>query len=102
MALLGKSAQRVEALTDEEYEQRQRGLGLAGQEADLALRKRIANGALVLMVVQILVANGIFVWYGDTNGWNIPPAAISTWLGATVVQIVGVVYVVTQSLFPKR
>ena len=53
------------------------------------------------MVAQIVAADAIFVWYGDANGWDIPAAAISAWLGTTVVQIVAVVLVIMNYLFPK-
>ena len=63
---------------------------------------RFAKGALAVMVVQIVAANAAcFVWYGDTNGWDIPAAAISTWLGSTVAQVVAVVLVIMNYLFPK-
>ncbi|HVE68785.1 MAG TPA: hypothetical protein VNB64_09420 [Solirubrobacteraceae bacterium] len=65
------------------------------------LRGRVAIGALLVMLLQILVANAIFAWYGDTNGWDVSPAAISAWLTATVVQVVSVVLVITNYLFPK-
>jgi hypothetical protein len=55
----------------------------------------------MVMVVQIVAADAIFVWYGDTKGWQIEAAAISAWLAATVVQIVAVVLVIMNYLFPK-
>jgi hypothetical protein len=53
------------------------------------------------MLTQIVAANATFAWYGDTNGWDISPAAISAWMGATVVQVVSVVLVITNYLFPN-
>lgn len=94
--------EREEALTDEEYAERLRALDLAGHGADLGLRKRIANGAVALMVIQIAAANVVFVWYGDTNGWDIPPLAITGWMTATVVEVISVVLVITRYLFPSR
>lgn len=75
--------------------------GLASAKQERGLRKRFAIGAVLVMIAQIAAADAIFVWYGDTNGWDIPAAAISTWLGATVVQIVAVVLVIMNYLFPK-
>ena len=103
----GESAERgrLPAPTDDEYEAQRRQVAIAKERADLArmqeergLRRRIANGALCVMLLQILVANAIFAWYGDTNGWDVSPAAISAWLAATVVQVV---LVITNYLFPK-
>lgn len=69
--------------------------------ANRTLREFFANGALVVMVAQIVAANAIFIWYGDTNGWDIPGVAISAWLGATVIQVVAVVLVIMNYLFPR-
>jgi len=52
------------------------------------------------MVAQLLIADTAFYVYGFANGWDIPTAAITTWLGATVIQIVGVVLVIAKNLFP--
>jgi hypothetical protein len=65
------------------------------------LRYPVAIGALALMVLQVVVSNAIFGWYGDTNGWDISAAAISAWMGTTVVEVIGVVLVVMNYLFPK-
>jgi hypothetical protein len=103
------------ALTDEEINLRGKRLELEKKEADLAqqrhaldtekdnrkLRKSVANGALLVMLAQIAAANATFIWYGDTNGWDISSAAISAWMGATVVQVVSVVLVITKYLFPN-
>lgn len=32
--------------------------------------------------------------------WQVPTAAIQAWLAATVVQVIGIVLVITRSLFP--
>jgi len=66
------------------------------------LRHGIAIGALIVMCAQVLASNAIFVWYGDTNGWDISPAAISAWMGTTVIQVVSVVLVIVNYLFPNR
>ena len=71
-------------------------------QANLKLRKRIANGAVVLMALQIWVANGIFVLYGFQNDWNLEAAVINGWLAATVIQVISVVLVITRYLFPNR
>ncbi len=106
---------RKPAPTDAEISQQSRLLDLEQKAAQLEkewdaleterenrrLRKSVAVGALLVMALQIVVANGIFVWYGETNGWDIPAGAISAWLGSTVVQIVAVVLVIMKYLFPE-
>ncbi len=57
--------------------------------------------ALGLMALQIALSDAIFVWYGDTNGWDISPAAISAWMGTNVVEVVAVVLVIVNYLFPN-
>jgi hypothetical protein len=106
---------KVPLATDEEINLKGRQVELEKKEADLAqqlhtldtekdnqrLRKYVANGALLVMLVQIVAANATFIWYGDTNGWEISPAAISAWMAATVAQVVSVVLVITNYLFPN-
>jgi hypothetical protein len=72
-------------------------------ELEHGLKDRYATWILVLLGFQLLVANGIFVafaWVGEN--WELPTAVVQVWLGATVIQIVGVVLVVTRHLFPNR
>jgi hypothetical protein len=73
---------------------------LASEAQNRKLRYPIAIGALLVMVLQVVVANAIFGWYGDANAWNISAAAISAWMGTTVVEVVAVVLVVMNYLFP--
>lgn len=72
-------------------------------DAELDLRGRYARSLLWLMVLQLLAASAVFVAYSwRGRRWDVPPGVIKTWLGATVVQVVGVVAVVTRHLFPGR
>lgn len=68
---------------------------------EVKLHNRVGNGALILMFGQVLIADAAFYIYGFANGWEIPTAAITTWLGATVVQVIGVVLVIVKNLFPS-
>jgi hypothetical protein len=68
-----------------------------------ALRQRYGVWILRLLGAQFLIADAVFVlfaWVG--RRWEVPPGVIEVWLAATVVQIVGVVAVVTRHLFPNR
>src|SRR4051812_38559954 len=103
---------REPALTDVEIERKSRLVDLESKETEVAklktevdklaeelaterdnrsLRYGIAIAALIVMVLQVMASNGIFVWYGDTNGWEISSTAISVWMGTTVVEVVSVV-----------
>jgi hypothetical protein len=83
-----------------EAEAQMAGEHVATEKDNRKLRFGIAIAALVLMAVQVLVANGIFGWYGVSAGWAVPSSAISAWLGTTVVEVVAVVLVIVNYLFP--
>jgi hypothetical protein len=73
----------------------------AKQEIDL--RATYAKGLLLILAVMLVVVNVIFWKYAASGRhWNIPNAVVQIWLGATVIQVVGVVTVVTRYLFPNR
>ncbi len=75
----------------------------AAAEQDLALRARYAHGLFRHMTTQLLLANVVFVLYAWLGrGWDLPGLVVDVWLAATVVHVVAVVTVVTQSLFPVR
>jgi hypothetical protein len=72
-------------------------------EQEYELRRKYARGILWLLSVELLFANAVFVvfaWAGED--WKLETAVIDVWLGATVVQVVGIVLVVTRHLFPDR
>ncbi|HTL42225.1 MAG TPA: hypothetical protein VL294_12205 [Pseudolysinimonas sp.] len=71
-------------------------------ELDVKLKKMVAAIALILMAIQIVVADIVFVVYGNAQEWKIDTPAISAWLGATVIEVIGVVLVIASYLFPKR
>jgi glutathione S-transferase len=72
-------------------------------EQEHRLRQSYADWLLRLLGAQFLIADVVFVafaWAG--RRWDLPPGVIEVWLAATVVQILGVVAVVTRHLFPGR
>ena len=71
------------------------------QEIDL--RTTYARNIMRMLVAQFFIADAVFVAYAWAGrNWNLSAQVIDVWLGATVVQIVGVVQIVTRSLFPRR
>jgi hypothetical protein len=77
-------------------------LATEGRRHDLILRKRVGAFALYGVSAELLIANAVFVAYAwKGKHWNVPTAAINVWVGATVVQIFGILYVITNYLFPK-
>ena len=70
-------------------------------EGNVWLRRIIAVSAPLVMLVQLAFADYVFWRYAEAHDWRVPTAAINAWLGATVVQVIGVVLVVVSYLFPK-
>jgi hypothetical protein len=92
LAEVAKLETEVEGLREE----------LASEMQNRRLRYPVAIAALILMVLQVIASNAIFGWYGDTNAWHVPALAISAWLGATVVEVIGMALVVVNYLFPAE
>jgi hypothetical protein len=88
------------ALTHEESDALKRGQEYRRGEQDIVNRKRIADWAIGGMVAQIVIANVVFIVYALTKGASLPVGALQAWLASTVIQVVGVVIIITQYLFP--
>jgi hypothetical protein len=70
---------------------------------DRELKLSYATWLRRLLAAQVAVADAVFIVYAWAGKhWHLDPAVIDVWLGATVVQVVGVVLVVTRHLFPQR
>jgi hypothetical protein len=73
----------------------------AGQEIEL--RRNYAWGLLAILALQIAVADVVFWLFAEIGEhWRLSDGVIQIWLAAAVVQVVGVVTVVTRHLFPRR
>lgn len=67
------------------------------------LREQYATWILKILGGQLVVTDVVFLafaWAGEN--WDLSAGVIEVWLAATVVQIVGIVLVVTRHLFPDR
>lgn len=71
------------------------------KRSDLDIGRSYARVLLGALAVQIAIADAAFYVYGFYNAWNIPVSAIQVWLAATVIEVIGVVAVITRSLFPS-
>jgi hypothetical protein len=72
-------------------------------EQDRVLKLSYATWLRRSLAAQLLVADGVFIVYAWAGkNWNLEPLVINIWLAATVVQVVGIVLVVTRHLFPQR
>lgn len=77
-------------------------LATESKRHDLRLRKRVGTFAIVGVSAELIIANAVFflyAWKGEH--WKVPTGAINVWLGATVIQVIGILYVITNYLFPK-
>ncbi len=92
-------------LRDLEHEERAQEISLRRlfAEQEHGLRQKYADWIIWLLGAQFVIADGVFVvfaWAG--RSWDLSPGVIEVWLAATVVQVVGVVAIVTRHLFPGR
>ncbi len=70
---------------------------------DIQLKKAYAKWLLILVAAQMIVADAVFIAYAWAgNGWHIEASVIQIWLGATLVELIGVTLVITRYLFPRR
>jgi hypothetical protein len=78
---------------------------LAGEDhrQDIKLKKSYARTFLWLVAAQLGFADLVFVIYAWAGkGWELPSSVIEAWLAATLIELIGVVLVVTRYLFPRR
>jgi hypothetical protein len=55
------------------------------------------------VIVQLVVANAVFVAYAWVGRhWRLDTNVIQVWLGATLIELISLVLVITQYLFPHR
>ncbi|MGB3615802.1 MAG: hypothetical protein WBA10_18545 [Elainellaceae cyanobacterium] len=71
------------------------------RRSDRQLRQRYATWFMWILVSQLLVMNAVFILLGlgkleYRNRW-----IVEIYIGATVVEVFGVVIVITRGLFPK-
>lgn len=70
---------------------------------DMRLKKQYATGILAGLGVQLAVVNIVLVLYAWKGvHWALSSEIVYVWLGATVVEVIGVVLVITKHLFPSR
>jgi hypothetical protein len=70
---------------------------------DIQLKRTYAKWLLILVAVQLFIADVVFVsyaWAGE--GWHLQPGVIQVWLVSTLVELIGVALVITRYLFPRR
>jgi uncharacterized membrane protein len=72
-------------------------------EQEHGLRQSYADWIIRVLGAQLFVADAVFVVFAWAGwNWELSSGVIEVWLAATVIQIVGVVAIVTRHLFPNR
>jgi hypothetical protein len=100
-----ESAELPEELRHLDEKHRAQEIRLKGElvAQELQLRRNYARGLLAILAVQLVIADAVFVafaWAGEQ--WHLTTGVIDVWLATVVVEVVGVVHVVTRHLFPQR
>jgi hypothetical protein len=87
----GREVDRFDPLRREDWRQ------------DIRLKRFYGYFLPSAMAAQLLIADtGFFLYAWLGRDWNVAPTIMHVWLGATVIEVVGIVLVVTQYLFPRR
>lgn len=72
-------------------------------EQDIQLKSTYARWLLWLMTAQLAVTDLVFVVYAHFGAhWDLSAPVIDAWIGTTLVEVIGIVLVVTRYLFPRR
>lgn len=72
-------------------------------EDDNKLRKMMVYWAIGFVGTQILISDGLVVYYIAAELWrdhSIAPQIIMTWLGTSLAEIIGILWVIARNLFP--
>jgi hypothetical protein len=77
-------------------------LATRDKKQDLELKAIYGYLLLALVLLQIVVADVIFIVYARHKKWDVDPNVMKFWLAATVVEVIGMVTIVVRYLFPRR
>lgn len=107
-------AERIKKAEADKKELENKRLDLENSKVDLEnkkldgenkLRNRLGTAAIVFVSVQLGVCNlGVIIYfvYCICRGWGIPNEVIIGWMAASLVEVIGVLWVIARSLFPFR
>lgn len=76
---------------------------LKEREQDITLKGWYAWILIGLLAAQIAIVDFVLTMYAWKGvDWRVEAWVVDVWLGATVVEVIAIVLVVTQHLFPRR
>ena len=96
------SSDDLMAATRASYEAERLQEELAGLRQDRAERRKFANVVLAGLGIQVLVVDVLLFLLAAFNDWQLDETTLQIFLASTVIELVGVVYVVANYLFPQR
>lgn len=81
---------------------RREKLKLKQRRQHMKQREMFALWAMVLVSLQLVIANTAFLNYLSENIHDLDASVMIAWLSATVVEVVGIMWVIARNLFPYR
>lgn len=81
---------------------RHQRLKLKQRRQDMKQRRWLAKWALRIVVCQLAIADIFFGIYLIANLTTMDGSVMIAWLSATVVEVVGILWVIARNLFPFR
>ncbi|MCV7377935.1 hypothetical protein BST11_20985 [Mycobacterium alsense] len=84
------------------FDQAMAAHSLKVERSNLNFRRVYAAVLLVAMVIQVGIADWFFYLYLRAYEFRAPEQSMSVWIGAAVVQLIGLVVIITKYLFPNK
>ncbi|RFZ49356.1 hypothetical protein MSS2_04253 [Mycobacterium marinum] len=75
---------------------------LKEQRSNFNFRRIYAFVLLFAMIAQVGIADYFFWRYMRAYEFKVPEQSMSVWIGAAVVQLIGLVVIITKYLFPNK
>jgi hypothetical protein len=86
----------------ENFDQAMASHRLKEQRSNFNFRRIYAFVLLLAMIVQVGIADYFFWRYMQAYEFKVPEQAMSVWIGAAVVQLIGLIAIITKYLFPDK
>jgi hypothetical protein len=84
------------------FDQAMAAHSLKVERSNLTFRRVYAAVLLAAMVIQVGIADWFFYLYLRAYEFRAPEQSMSVWIGAAVVQLIGLVVIITKYLFPNK
>jgi hypothetical protein len=85
----------------DDLDRRSRESRIKSDDQDIKLRKRLARWTVRAASVMLGASTAVFILYMISEWGEVPAEAIIAWLTSTVLQVLGIVYVIASYLFPR-